>query len=801
MQAWRRLWRRPGTSLISVLVLGVALGVVTFQFNLVQKTILQPLPFPHPDRLVVFGHANDSGIGIGTLNNALLLTLKGKLDGLDAAGAYGASSVVLGGGGHAPAAYELGGRLTASAMRMLDPHALLGRGLVPADDAPGAPPVVVLGESLWRQRYHADPHILGRSLRVDGTWAKVVGVLSKGFKFPYSARLWMPLKLRDGHDVQVRALARLKPGATLGQLRAQLHALQPHLEDMTRGANRARRLTAKPLALAVIHEDIRRWVRLMFLACLLVLVLACVNASNLQLVQVLNRRHELALRSTLGCSRARLMLDALAEGAWLGLGAVLVAWPIFLGAAHWLAQLYADNGKMVESSFIRPQPDTGLTAFILLAAFLTTTLVVLVPVWRISRGNLQAALSDGSRGSGAGFARVARVLVVVEIALTVVLLVGAGSLIRSLQHILDQPVSTRVPARQVLTANLAFPRDVNANRDLLVSRYRRIVEQLRQDPAVRDASASNAIPDVTDGSDEYIAAQGRPRPPMGWTHAGMGIVDTHFLSTYGIPLLEGRFFNARDDVSSTPVTVIDSTTAARLWPGRDPVGQKLVLHPEASSVVLTVVGVYKPIRLSGPFVPPQPELLIPLRQAAQQSPVTAVGLAVHTRAADARGFAMHLRRQVAQVAPDVAVYQLFTQAGMERMQRVGVQVLVQFFGFLGLIALCLAAAGLYGVLAFSVARRTREIGIRRAIGAGHGAIVRSMARQLLWQLALGLAIGLALAWPWSSVLAASALPVQAHDPLVFGLTVAVVVLAVALATLLPLHRALRVDPAVALRYE
>lgn len=791
-------------ALTCVLVLGTGLGLSVFLFSLVQKTILQPLPFPQPDRLVVIGHAQDNGLGIGSLGNEMLLALHHKLDGTGTVGAYSASGMVLGGEGHAPAAYEHGGSLTASAMRMLGVHPLLGRGFLPADEAPGATPVVLLGASLWRQRYHADPHILGRSLRVDGVWSRVVGVLPDTFGFPGFARIWTPLHLHDSRHVQVVALARLGPGTTLAQLRAQLHALQPQLQRLSSGANRARTLTAIPLALAVVHKDTRRWVGMMFLASLLVLLLACTNVSNLQLVQVLNRRHELALRSALGGTRAWLMLDALAEGSWIGLGALLVAWPIFLGAGRWLAQTYADNNQAAVSAFVLPHMNPGIAAFLWGTAMLSATAAALVPVWRVTRNDLQSGLGDGSRSTASGSVRMARVMMIFEIVLTVLLLVGAGTLIRSLRHIVTSPSSTSVPAAQVLTANLAFPRDAYRHPAVLADGYRRIVQRLHEDPSVVDATASNAIPGVADGSDEYIAARGEPRPARGWTRASMGIVDTHFLGTYGGRLLEGRFFQAKDDASSQPVVVIDRTTATHLWPGQDALGRKLVLHPEAHARVLTVVGVIKPLRMGGAFAPPRPELLLPLRQAAGESAMQYIGLAVRTRAVQAQGYAMRLRRQVQQVAPQAALYQVFTQAQLERMSRVGLWILVQFFGFMGLVALVLAGAGLYGVLAFTVAQRTREIGIRRAMGAGHASIVRHVSVQLLWQLVLGLAIGLILSWPWTLALASAnvgGFAMRVHDPLVISLVVVVVVVAVVVATAMPLVRALRVDPAVALRYE
>lgn len=804
--AWRRLARRPGYAALSIAVLGVGLGVVLFLFSLINTLMLHPLPLPQADRLMAVGELNpsgngigDTGIGIGEIDTDQYLRLKDTLHGVDATGAYRDIGVSLDTG--AGAARYGGAQLSASMMDMLDVRPLLGRSFSAADDRPGAPPVILLSESLWRHALGADPGIIGRALRVDGEWATVIGVLPASFAFPNGDNaLWLPLRVDPAHVVDLSMVARLKRGTTLAQARKELSALDARLRRESEQWREQQALVIKPLAYSFVHEDIRYWVWLMFGAGVLVLLLACVNVANLQLVQTLNRRRELALRSALGGSRARLMAGALAESLLLSVAALAIALPVAWLGDHWLVATYADNDK-APSAFLHFGIDGWVVAFGALAAVLTTALAGAIPAWRVVHTDLQDALRDGGRGSGGGFARAARSLVVVEIALTVVLLVGAGMFVRALDSLLAQPLAGAMHAQHVLTAQVALPPHGYADDTSRIAFFQRAARQLRGDGGVLAATAANTVPGAELGSHETVAAEGQPRPPEGWQEAQLGIVDPHFLDVYGVRLRAGRFFGPQDRAGSLPVTVIDAKTAAALWPGREALGQHLVLYPgRAWATTVTVVGVIEPLQLDSALEKSLPGLLVPLAQAAGFRPLHGVGLAVRVHGA-ASAYAPRMAAVLRGIDSQAAPYALRSQARVAAAGRVSLLVLTQVFGALGLIALLLAAAGLYGVLAYSVAQRTRELGIRRAIGAGHGAVVRTVARTLLWQLGLGLAIGLALAWPWSALLADPGLHTRGHDA---GVLVPVVVLVGAIAllsALLPVLRALRVDPVVALRYE
>lgn len=803
--ALRRLLRRPGYSLLSIAVLGVGLGLALFVYNLVHALILSPLPYPHPDRLVAIGElrqanggAGDTGVGIDELDSDQYLLLQHSLAGVDTIGAYAPVGIAMDAGG-ATKVYE-GARFTASMLDLLGVNPLLGRRFTARDETPGAPAVVLIGETLWRQQFGADPHIVGRSVRVDGGWASVIGVLPAAFGFPGRSDMWQPMRLQPHQYDDIFGVARLRSDTTAASLRAAIAAQSEALQRALPSSSSPSHIIAKPLRLGLTPENIRRWVWLMFGASVMVLLLACVNVASLQLVQTLSRRRELALRSALGSYPSRLMLGALGESLWLSLAALGIALPLVAGGNRWLIGMYAAKGQAL-SSYVDLDLGPALMGAAMAAALISTAIAGLVAAWRASRVDLQDALRDGGKGSGSGFARVAKALVVAEIALTVVLLVGAGTFVRALDTLFRQAQVGAVHGDSVLTARVALPARRYRQDAERIGFFEQAVQRLHQTPGVQSVTAANTVPSAELGSHEHISAEGQARPAAGWPRAQLGIVDPAFLDVYGVRLVEGRFFDAHDIADSEPVAVVDRKTARALWPGREAVGQTLVMHPGRTWVRrFRVVGVIEPLQMDKQLEATLPVVLMPLAQSAGQGPLHAMGLAVRTRGS-AGVFAPTLAQVLRGIDTDAAVYQEQTQDLAVAKGRLGMAVLTEVFSALGLVSLLLAAAGLYGVLAFTVEQRTQEIGIRRAIGAGTGAIVRQVGRQMAWQLGLGLALGVVLALPWSRLLADPTMRTRAHDPAVFVPVLAVVVAMTLIAALLPLRRALRVDPVVALRHE
>lgn len=799
-EAWRRLIRRPGYALLSVVVLGVGLGVVLFLFNIINAAILRPMPFPQVDRLMTIGKARTNFTG--PLDSAQYLALRGHLESVDAMGAWQPVVVRLD-AGHGATLYSAA-RLSASMLKLTGATPIRGRGFRPGDDKPGAPRVALIGASLWRNVFASDPHIVGRKVRMGDHFYTVIGVLPKRYGFPRNQQLWFPLRLQPGQHQGVFTLAQLAPGADLTKARAELATWATRLARVLPPDTHAKPVVIAPLRTHYMPRDEAHWAWLMFAAAALVLLLACVNVANLQLVRTLQRRHELALRSALGSSRMRLVLGALAESLWLSMAALAVAFPIALAGNHWFEVTWIAQRPDTVASFVNLAMGPRAIAFAVGVALLCTLIAGGIPAWRAARANLEQTLRDGGKSSGSGFARIAKVMVVIEVMLTVVLLVGAGTFVGAIHRLLAQPTVGAAHADHVLTASVALPASRYASDAEKMPFYDRVVEQLRRDPQVINATASNTVPGAVLGSHEDVSLPGHPEPSAGWRRAQMGIVGPHFLDTYGVRLLQGRFFDARDTAAGQQVAVIDAKMAAKFWPHTNPLNRTFVLYPgKPYAKTLTVVGVIQPLQLDDMLEKSLPGMLIPLTQANGDTPFATVGFAVRVRG-KAMAYQHALVDAVHAVDPQVAVYQMQTQAHIMQMNRLGLNLLTDVFAALGLIALLLAAAGLYGVLAFSVEQRTRDIGIRRAIGASGGSIVRLVMHQLAWQLGIGLVAGIALAVPWIGMLSGvdgDSLGLQTHSPQVFVTVIALVVVMSAIAALVPLVRALRVDPVVALRHE
>ncbi len=555
-------------------------------------------------------------------------------------------------------------------------------------------------------------------------------------------------------------------------------------------------LRLTPLTHRFVNLNTRRFVWVMFATGVLVMLLACVNVANLELSQGLTRRRELAIRGALGASRARLLREMRAESLLMSTLAVMIGLVMAHYGGQWLLDVFLANGD-APVYYVSFSIDARMLGFGIVAALLTTLLAGLIPALRASRPNVQDTLRDGDKGSSSGgFARLVGVLVVAEVALTVMLLVGAGTFIRGLDRVLGFDFGTGADPRTIFTGRVGlFPQQF-PDGAAQVQFFERVVDRLRRDPEVIAATAATTLPGTSAGDERLISALGVAKPVTGYPTALAAHIDDHFADTYQLRLLSGRLFDGRDQADSERVVVVDARLAEWLWPGREPLGQTLLVDPRSDTESYTVIGVVATLHLDDADDPLRPVYLLPLRQHPQRFAT----LAVHTRG-DALAFAPKLAAAVNAEDADTPVYWVQTQQRAIEMGRGGPVILTQIFFGMGLLALLLAAAGLYGVLAFGVEQRTREIGIRRALGASRHEIAAVVSRRALWQVGAGLLIGLGLGLPWSGLLADPLLQTQGYDGLVFGLVVAVVLVVALLASLIPLRRALRVDPMIALRHE
>lgn len=793
--AARRLLHRPAQSVLMVVVLGLGLGAFLFLLGVINGLLLEPLPFPDSDRLVALGERRTSGVG--GIHGDDYLRLRHELRSFDRMGVYEeATANISRGGDLLPRRYD-GAQLSFEALQLVGAQPLLGRGFIDADDQPGAAAVVLLGERVWREDFDADPNVLGTVLKLNGEAATVVGVLPESFRFPFVAEVWMPRRLRSDDPYGVQVLARLAEGVSLGQARSEFETVVERLGTALHATSDKRPLTMKPLVLRFVNEHTRGIVGMMFVPGLLVLLLACINAAHLRLGHALARQQELAVRGALGASRGRLLRELLAESLLLALAATAIGLAVADAGGRWLLEVFVAN-EDAPAYYVRFGVDARMIALGALTALATALLSGLWPALRASKLDLQQGLRAGARsGADAGAGRAVRLLVVAEIALTVMLLVGAGTFLRGLERVFAFDFGTSTPPSEVLTGRVGLRDAQYVDAEAKRQFYRNLVEDLEAQPGVASASVSSALPGTMAGAAETVAAAGQAEPAGGYARALVGHVDPGFADVYGLTLLEGRMIDARDTVDSARIVVIDARLAQALWPQGAALGQTLWVNPQRSQPdPYTVVGVVAGLHLEDADDPIQPTLLAPLAQHPREFVTVAVRM--HGEAAHAGPL---LQSRVQALDADLPVYWLRTQQRAIEMGRIGPVILSQLFGALGTLGLVLAAAGLYGVLAQAVLARTREIGIRRAIGADANSVLRLVGGGVGLQLAAGLAIGLVLALPWSGMLASDNFQTRGGEPAVFVLALLVVVVAAAGAMAGPLRRALRVDPMQALRNE
>lgn len=795
--AARRLRARPGNTALSIGILSLGLVSALFLFGAINVMVLRPLPFPEADRLVSVGWMQPArGNEVQSFDAADWLAIREALPMFDQVAVQGGPATVNIASGEHVARYN-GAMVGANLLRLLDVKPLLGRAFTDEDDQPGAALTVLLGEQVWRNDFGADPQIIGKVIRSNGEAATIIGVMPAWFRYPFDQEAWIPRRLAANDGFTTEVVARLAPGVSLDQAQLALTNLSRDMGERFTPVRDGAVLGLIPLHHSFVEDVVRHTLWMMFGAGLLVLLLACVNVANLQLAAILPRRRELAVRSALGADRRRLLGELMAEAALMaGIATVLAVLGNDLLSHWWMA--YISNSGLTVPFYLTPHYDWRDFVFVPLVALATCLCAGLIPALRAAGTDAQDALRDGSKGShGGAFARIARAMVVGEVALTVVLLIGAAMFLRGIDGMIGFDNGSRSDPATVLTGRVGlFDADYPTTTDR-IRFFERVVERLRDDPRVLAASVGNAIPGRNSSGSEEVMAEGAGKPADGYLRVENAFVDDGFAQVYGLRLREGRFFDARDTADSAAVAVIDRRVAERLWPGRPALGQQLVMNPDATEPArLTVVGVMDDLHLRSISASPRASVLRPFAQA----PSRFATLALQLRG-DAAAFAPALAEAVRGVDPHTPVYWVQSHAEVLRQNRVGTVVLGQMFGGVGVMALILAAAGLYGVLAFSVEQRTREIGIRRAIGSGRVDVVRLVFRRIATQLALGLGIGLALALPWSAMLANPAFHTKAYDPMIFGSVVAMV-LGVALASaLLPLRRALRVQPMTALRYD
>jgi putative ABC transport system permease protein len=797
-QAIRGLIHDRAVSLIVIACLGLGIGINSTLFSVVDGVLLQPLPYAEPERLVILNETFERG---GVRESfvsypALRDWAAGATSFAAVAGSAGRSLTVS--DGVEPERLN-GAAITWNLFPVLGVPPFLGRHFNEQDDRRGAEPVVILSHEVWQRRYQADPALVGRGITVNGRPHTVVAVMPPGFSFPENQKAWIPLApIADADARQNRelfAFARLTPGVGLEQARTELAALAERI-------NRGFPLTSdgwsamvRPLADEFIPDDVRLVLWTMMGAVTIVLLIACANVANLMLARASGRQREFCVRAALGAGRARLVKQLLLECVLLGLAAA----PLGLAGAY-LGIWLLDNAvppDMIPYYINWEMSDRGIGYTVAVSA-ITGLVFGLAPALQAGRLNLQEALRDGARGAGQSGrrARLRNTLVVLEVAMALVLLVGASLFVRSFLNL--QHANPGFDTSPLLTLRVFMSGEAYASSDARARRVEDLMRRIEALPQVEAAFASNYIPLAQGGGGGNVIVDGRAVPPGEEPFASFIAVTPHLQRTMGMPLLRGRDFTDTEGASRTAVAIVNDTMARRFWPDEDAVGRRFRLTDPDLPDWFTVIGVAPDIARNNPNDdrPPAPAAFVPYPYAA--TPNTGFTIRV---TGDPAAVTASVRAALRDADPGLPMFNVRTMEDVRTMNFWQYRLFGWMFGIFGAAALFLAAVGVYGVLAFSVAQRTQEMGVRMALGASHADVRGLVVRQGLVLAAAGVALGLLGAFGITRVIQSLLYNVGATDPVSFaGVALFLTAIAV-LASYLPARRATNVDPVVALRNE
>ena len=790
----RTLRRNPMFTAVALLTLALGIGANTAIFTLVRSVLLRPLPFPDPDALYVISHASPGPRWLyPDMSDRGYLGFREATSAFQTLATFTSAECTLTGAGDATRLH--GAAVTTDFFRVLGVNAAAGRTFGPEDDRAGNDKIVLIGDGLWRSRFSADPGLVNRTMTLNGEPYRVVGILPAGFAYPREATYWIPLTVRISPNLGYSrpVIGRVKPGVTQKQARADLDGWVRSLPPDPR---RPRDLVTQ---VTPLHEAMVGDTRLPLLvfggAVGFVLLIACANVANLLLMRAVSRRHEIAMRLALGASRRRVVRQLLTEAALLSLaGGVLGAGIAVLSGPALLSLIPA--GWIPQDTAVRV--DAWVLLFTAGLSVLSGLVVGLAPIAQMRRDGGDNPLREESASATPHSHRVRHVLVVAEVALTLVLLVGAGLLVRSFVGLRSVPLGFTPERVTSMTMDLPVSRYPETSG--VVAFHDRLLDSLSRLPGVVSAGAVNWLPlgDMVIWGD--VQAEDR-RDLAGQYNATKVAVSPDYFTTVGIRLLRGRAFTEADRTGRPPVLIVSESVARRLWPDGDPLGKRMALveRPKPEDW-LTVVGVVDDVRQGGFRSDPTHAVYQPYSQITSRFFVGYMTFLVRTTGDPAQAAPL-MRAALNRIDPDEAPQMLAALETVIDRTVSEPKFQARVLGVFSLVALVLAAIGIYGVLAASVLERRREIGVRMALGADQTTVVRMILRRTLVLTATGILTGLACSLAATKVLATLLFDVTPTDGPTFAVAVAVLLLAAVCSGIVPARRATRIEPLVALKAE
>lgn len=800
--AARMLLKNPGYSALAAGVLALGIGANTAIFSVADTFLNKPGNVPDPaGRVMVMERRAGTAYDWNTVTPANFADWQQQCQSVESWGAAAWYTANLSSDGATPE--QVQGFLADDGLfATLDARPLMGRTFLPEEMVEGKDQVVILSHGLWQRRFGGSEAVLGRAVKVEGRVHTVIGVMPKEFDFPKSAELWMPLamspetrKSRSRHMLHV--VAKMKPGVTEDQLRAEMATISRRLSEAYPDTNRDSSVRVMNVRDYLNGDLTRQYTQLLLGAVGFVLLIACANVANLQLARSSSRRKEIAVRVSLGAKRSRIVRQLLTESVLvslvgLGFGLLLALWSIELilrGMPHDVARFVA--------GWYQIQLDARAVAYAFAVAVASGIIAGLVPALQISRADVNEVLKEGSRGSTAGRAphRLRNALVVAEVAAALVLLIGAGLMVRGVGTLVDD--NRAFEPESLLTFWVNLPDQPYRDPARRVAFYDAVLERLRSAPGVRSAALTRSVPYANNSSSTAFSVEGQPAEAGEHRWADYYAVNEEFFRTMPVALLDGRTVNERDTADTQPAVVISKRMASRYWPGRSAIGQRIKLGTGQSDAPwLTVVGVVADVKTDIFSRDANLAVYRPYRQSASQ--IMQFALRVE---GEPLSYAPALRSLVTAVDADMPIYEVKTHARVIHESLIGIKYVASILSVTGLIALTLSCAGIYGVMAYSVSERTHEIGVRMALGARAADVLRMVLGRGLLLTGIGLAIGIPLSVAMARAIAGLIFGVGATDFATFGFVVASLTTVALLACWIPARRAARVDPMIALRYE
>ena len=796
--ALRTLLRQPGFALTAILTLALGIGATTAIFSVVNAIVLRPLPFEEPERVVAVANFYRA-----EARRAMNVSSPDFHDWFEQSRSFDALAYYVGGetsitvAGTAEYASVI--RVTPQFFSVLRGKAQIGRLLLAEEHQPGGPLGLVITDAFWRRRFHASPDALGTTVKFGDRVFEIVGVLAPEFRYParadlYAAGGWPtpPTASRSGHNY--RAIGRLRKDVTLDQVNAEMLGIAQRLEGQYPVTNRGKSVVVVPLQ-DVVVGDSRATLYVLFGAVAFVLLIACANVANLLLARATVRGREMVVRAAIGAGRGRLVRQLLTESLALGVVAALLgAFLARLGVAALTALAPPDLPRLEEIGV-----DRTALGFALLVAAVSSVLFGMAPAVQVSRVQLVEGLRQSGKGAGpgarGGWARNA--FVVAEIALAVVLVVGAALLARSLVALTT--VDMGFSRDRMLVMRTVVPIRSMQDAPRATAFYRDLLPELRAVPGVEAVAGVTSLPTAVRSDGSYFVEGGPTREQLGLNAPGaiLNVVTPDYFRTLRIPLKTGRDFTDLDRRDAPFVAIVNEALVRTTFPNEDPIGRRIQCGLD-SPEFMTIVGVAADVRTWGPARPAEPEIYMPYEQ--HPGPASSLTLVARTRAADPLALTEAMRQEIGQRNPDVPVKMETMEMALETATatpRFRTVLLVVFAA----VALLLAVAGVYGVMAYAVSQRVSEIGVRVALGAAPGDILRMIVGQGATLAGAGLVLGIALALGAARLLEGLLFGVTARDPLILASVVALVASAALVACYIPGRRALRIEPMVALRAE